>query len=62
MDVSLRTEPGSVRLDDAARLGADAVILADLGLLAYAAKHHPGLRRHLSVQAAAAPWPGEEAH
>jgi putative protease len=41
-------------VDDAARLGADAVILADLGLLAYAAKHHPGLRRHLSVQAAAA--------
>lgn len=39
---------------DAARLGADAVILADIGLLAHAAKHHPGLRRHLSVQAAAA--------
>ncbi|MFA5539562.1 MAG: peptidase U32 family protein [Gemmobacter sp.] len=34
--------------------GADAVILADLGLLAHAADHHPGLRRHLSVQAAAA--------
>ncbi|TDE41256.1 ubiquinone anaerobic biosynthesis protein UbiU [Antarcticimicrobium sediminis] len=34
--------------------GADAVILADLGLLAHAASHHPGLRRHLSVQAAAA--------
>lgn len=41
-------------VSDAARLGADAVILADIGLLAYAAKHHPGLRRHLSVQAAAA--------
>lgn len=39
---------------DAARLGADAVILADLGLLAYAAERHPHLRRHLSVQAAAA--------
>ena len=39
---------------DAESAGADAVILADLGLLAYAAKHHPGLRRHLSVQAAAA--------
>ncbi|MDO5631360.1 MAG: peptidase U32 family protein [Paracoccus sp. (in: a-proteobacteria)] len=34
--------------------GADAVILADLGLLDYAATHHPDLRRHLSVQAAAA--------
>lgn len=34
--------------------GAYAVILADLGLLAHAERHHPGLRRHLSVQAAAA--------
>ncbi|MFN3953470.1 MAG: peptidase U32 family protein [Pararhodobacter sp.] len=33
---------------------ADAVILADPGLLAHAAEHHPGLRLHLSVQAAAA--------
>ncbi len=41
-------------VDDAARLGADAVILADLGVLHYAAEHHPNLRRHLSVQAAAA--------
>lgn len=41
-------------LADAERLGADAVILADLGLLAYAAERHPGLRLHLSVQAAAA--------
>ena len=41
-------------VDDAARLGADAVILADLGLLAYAAEKHPQLRRHLSVQAGAA--------
>jgi collagenase-like PrtC family protease len=40
-------------IDDAARLGADAVILADLGLLAYAADRHPDLRRHLSVQASA---------
>src|SRR5690606_21404254 len=37
----------------AARLGADAVILADLGLLDYTAQRHPGLRRHLSVQATA---------
>jgi len=39
---------------DAETAGADAVILADIGLLAHAAAHHPGLRRHLSVQAAAA--------
>ncbi len=39
---------------DAEAAGADAVILADLGLLAHAAKNYPGLRRHLSVQAAAA--------
>ncbi|WP_298853218.1 peptidase U32 family protein [uncultured Ruegeria sp.] len=39
---------------DAEICGADAVILADLGLLDYAARSHPGLRRHLSVQAAAA--------
>ncbi|EEW26560.1 ubiquinone anaerobic biosynthesis protein UbiU [Rhodobacter ferrooxidans] len=39
---------------DAERAGADAVILADVGLLAYATKNHPNLRRHLSVQAAAA--------
>ena len=39
---------------DAAQAGADAVILADVGLLAHAANAHPGLRLHLSVQAAAA--------
>lgn len=41
-------------VDDAVAHGAYAVILADLGLLAYAAERHPGLRRHLSVQAGAA--------
>jgi putative protease len=46
--------PWHQAIDDAARLGADAVILADLGLLAYAAHRHEALRRHLSVQAAAA--------
>ncbi|MDZ5645660.1 ubiquinone anaerobic biosynthesis protein UbiU [Nitrospirillum sp. BR 11828] len=40
-------------VDNAADAGADAVILADLGLLAYAQAHHPALRLHLSVQAAA---------
>ena len=49
-------EPGPWRraIDDAAALGANAIILADLGLLSYAARTHPGLRLHLSVQAAAA--------
>lgn len=41
-------------VDDAAEMRADAVILADIGLLAYAAARHPRLRIHLSVQAAAA--------
>jgi O2-independent ubiquinone biosynthesis protein UbiU len=41
-------------VDDSASLGADVIILADLGLLDYAAQKHPQLRRHLSVQAAAA--------
>ncbi|ODT20311.1 MAG: protease [Kaistia sp. SCN 65-12] len=41
-------------VDNAAAAGADAIIVADLGLLAYAAERHPALRRHLSVQAAAA--------
>lgn len=40
-------------VDDAAALGADAVILADIGLLEYAHRHHPSLRLHLSVQASA---------
>lgn len=39
---------------DAESCGADAVILADLGLLAHAAHNHPKLRLHVSVQAAAA--------
>lgn len=40
-------------VDDAADFGADAVIVADIGLCAYAAKIHPDLRLHLSVQASA---------
>jgi putative protease len=40
-------------VDDAAALGVDAVILADIGLMAYARRHHPDLRLHLSVQASA---------
>lgn len=40
-------------IDRAADLGADAVILADIGLLEYAATKHPNLEIHLSVQASA---------
>lgn len=50
--------PGEIAIwhravDDAAALGADAVILADIGVLDYASRRHPELRLHLSVQAAA---------
>lgn len=40
-------------VDEGARLGVDAFILADIGVAAYAAQHHPDVRRHLSVQAGA---------
>jgi collagenase-like PrtC family protease len=37
-----------------AKLGVDAFIVADMGVAAYIAEAHPGVRLHLSVQAAAA--------
>lgn len=40
-------------VDDAAAMGVDCVILADIGLCDYATRKHPDLRRHLSVQASA---------
>ncbi len=40
-------------VDAAADLGADAVIMADAGLMAYASQRHPQLRLHLSVQGSA---------
>jgi len=40
-------------IDLGASLGVDAFILADIGVANYAARTHPGIRRHLSVQAAA---------
>src|SRR5574340_23924 len=40
-------------VDRAAGLGVDAIIVADLGLLEYAAAKHPQLRLHLSVQGSA---------
>ena len=41
-------------VDDAVATGADALILADIGLVDYAARAYRGQRLHLSVQAAAA--------
>ena len=40
-------------VDRAAALGADAIIVADAGLMRYACRAHPRLERHLSVQASA---------
>lgn len=37
----------------AAQLGADALILADLAMLEYAAERYPQVERHVSVQASA---------
>jgi putative protease len=41
-------------VDDAVAAGADALILADIALVAYARETYPDQRLHLSVQAAAA--------
>ena len=46
-------KPWHRAVDTAAKVGADAIILADLGVLDYATRRHPLLRRHLSVQASA---------
>ncbi|MDR2924864.1 MAG: U32 family peptidase [Azoarcus sp.] len=40
-------------IDHAAELGVDAAIMADPALMAYAARVHPALRLHLSVQGSA---------
>jgi len=40
-------------VDQAAELGVDALIAADIGVLDYAASRHPGLNLHLSVQGSA---------
>ena len=40
-------------IDGAAKLGVDAVIVADMGVADYAARNYPELRLHLSVQAGA---------
>ncbi len=46
-------DPWCRAVADAETCGADAVILADMGLLAHARDNPPDLRRHLSVQASA---------
>jgi putative protease len=43
-------------VDTAAHIGVDALILADMGLMEYAATRYPDVRRHLSVQASATNW------
>lgn len=40
-------------VDMAASLGADALILADIAMLEYAAERYPHIERHVSVQASA---------
>lgn len=40
-------------VDLAARIGVDAIIIADIGVAEYAARRHPDFRLHLSVQAGA---------
>jgi putative protease len=40
-------------VDTAADLGVDALIMADIGILDYAANKHPQMNRHLSVQGSA---------
>ncbi len=47
------SSPWHCAVNDAAGLGADALILADIGLLDYCARRLPDIRRHLSVQASA---------
>lgn len=62
--LALNTYPDSVRLshwqaavDKAAALGCDAIIAAEMAVLDYAARHHPQLARHLSVQGSATTAP-----
>ncbi|MBX3690661.1 peptidase U32 family protein [Dokdonella sp.] len=58
--LALNTYPDSARLpywrtavDQAAALGADAIIAAEMAVLDHAARRHPQLARHLSVQGSA---------
>lgn len=40
-------------VDDAVGMGADALVVADIGLLAYVADRYPAQRRHLALQLSA---------
>ena len=62
--LALNTYPDSARVrdwysavDKAAALGCDAIIAAEMAVLDYAARTHPGLPRHLSVQGSATTAP-----
>ena len=62
--LALNTYPDSARLadwyaavDNAASLGADAIIAAEMAVLDYAARTYPKLPRHLSVQGSATTAP-----
>ncbi len=48
-----RVAPWHEAVDVAAEAGANAVIIADIGLADYVARNHPQIRLHLSVQASA---------
>lgn len=48
--------PWQRAVDQAAALGTDALIVADVAVMAYAQRRHPDLRLHLSVQASATTW------
>jgi len=43
-------------VDEVAEIGADALILADVGLIQHARQRHPELNLHLSVQGSATNW------
>ena len=45
--------PWFVAVDRAVDMGADALIVADAAVMAYARRQHPAMRLHLSVQASA---------
>ncbi len=62
--VALNTYPDSARIgewqqavDRAASFGADAIIAAEMSVLDYAARTHPQMPRHLSVQGSATTAP-----
>lgn len=48
-----RTEVWKTALDEAVRIGPDAIIIADIGMADYLHRTHPEQRIHLSVQAGA---------